>query len=346
MDSRRRRRVSLDLLRGFRATARHLSFTRAAQECLLVLAISLLAGCASLGMDSTPEPDETTDRSCVRTSSPAAIRLGESAAREDESAAIPPELNQFSSRAIEAARVIDAYPLLLRVAALEARVSSGDARSENELLRVRQRLSERILLTMLQVSSLLAELDCEGERADLLRDRLQKLEERRLRNIAFAGIITGALTAIVSGGLSLASPVTEGGDIAGIAGGTIQAFIGLAGMYGAPAGTLRHERNLLREVWEGPEQSAIFPRPVWRFLTRVRRDSGDPTIRELLIAQWRAGERLGEPVRKPNATGSLSCSETAASTRSTIFERAMRCLTCSRRASRCSIANWNFCSLN
>src|SRR5262245_34553278 len=32
MDSRRRPRVSLDLLRGFRAAAQHLSFTRAAQE--------------------------------------------------------------------------------------------------------------------------------------------------------------------------------------------------------------------------------------------------------------------------------------------------------------------------
>jgi len=32
MDSRRRPRISLDLLRGFRAAARHLSFTRAAQE--------------------------------------------------------------------------------------------------------------------------------------------------------------------------------------------------------------------------------------------------------------------------------------------------------------------------
>jgi len=35
MDSRRRPRVSLDLLRGFRAAARHLSFTRAAQELFL-----------------------------------------------------------------------------------------------------------------------------------------------------------------------------------------------------------------------------------------------------------------------------------------------------------------------
>lgn len=32
MDKRRPPRVSLDLLRGFRAAARHLSFTRAAQE--------------------------------------------------------------------------------------------------------------------------------------------------------------------------------------------------------------------------------------------------------------------------------------------------------------------------
>jgi DNA-binding transcriptional LysR family regulator len=32
MDKRRYPRLSLDLLRGFRAAARHLSFTRAAQE--------------------------------------------------------------------------------------------------------------------------------------------------------------------------------------------------------------------------------------------------------------------------------------------------------------------------
>jgi DNA-binding transcriptional LysR family regulator len=44
MDRRRQPRLSLDLLRGFRAAARHLSFTRAADELLDQMLPATLAG--------------------------------------------------------------------------------------------------------------------------------------------------------------------------------------------------------------------------------------------------------------------------------------------------------------
>ncbi len=198
----------------------------------------------------------------------------------------------FSREAIDIADTIGAAEPLLRLAALEAE-GPRTAAAELRALRLRQAVTDRILLAMLDVSGTLAAIDCEGERGDQLRVLLQGTESRRARRLGLASIMVGALTAALSGGLSAAG-AAGAGSAAGIAGGAAEASVAASLLFGSATGELRTERNLLREVWERPARSDLFPPPVWRFLTK--RPDGNPdraTVAEVVVAEWRAGELLG-----------------------------------------------------
>jgi hypothetical protein len=180
------------------------------------------------------------------------------------------------------AEAIGAAPALRRLAALPPGAAM-------ERLRLRQEVTEAILQGMLDAASAIAEIDCEGERVDELRARLAQIQDRRARQLGVAGLLAGAATAAVTGGLSLGGAATAG-NIAGIAGGGLEAGIAGSLLFGpAPTGTLETRRNLLAEVWEAPAESRLFPAPVWRHL------QGPPgrSRLERLRAEWQA--ILGEP---------------------------------------------------
>jgi hypothetical protein len=259
--------------------------------------VALLTGCASrLG----PEPGEAVrsgfDRVCAPVSrtrhafgttaalSPVALR----------SAADRLKARGFSQDAIDIAEIIGALPLLEQLLTAEMETARGHGlAAELRLLRLRLAISNRIQLAMLDVSSTLAVIDCEGERGDALRVRLEAAEDRRARRLGLASILVGATTAALTGGLSLGG-ASAGGDIAGIVGGTAEASVATALLFGETSGTLRTERNLLREVWERPPRSELFPNTVWRYLTRRPLDAPDrASPAETVAAEWRAGDRFG-----------------------------------------------------
>lgn len=70
---------------------------------------------------------------------------------------------------------------------------------------------------------------------------------------------------------------------------------GAAALFDDPRYEFQHGRNLLREVWEGPDQPSLFPVSVWRFLNRPLRDyPAQRSLHETLIARWRQDGQLGE----------------------------------------------------
>jgi len=263
-----------------------------------LLAIGILCGCAATPhLAADPSLQKGLDRSCVRrldngvlsASVPGSTSAGTPSSSE------PPAVG-FSQQAIAIAEVIDALPLLRQIPPLEAEAAAGSSEAQLKLLRVNQRITDRIVLAILDVSRTVAVIECETERGDQLQDWLQKVEDRRIRRLAITSIMAGALTSIVSGALALAAPAAAASGIAGVTGGMIEAGAGVAGMEGAAAGSLSTDPNILGEVWEGPPESTLFPAPVWRYLTRPSSDdTSDLTVRGILIAQWGAGERFGEP---------------------------------------------------
>jgi hypothetical protein len=203
----------------------------------------------------------------------------------------------YSRPAVEIADSIGALAQLQALAALQAAGPARGLAEELRRLRLRQAITERIMAAMLDASAVVGELDCEGERGDQLESVLTGIETRRTRRLTIAGILVGALTAGVSGGLGLgASAAAE--NIAGIIGGGAGAALGLGQLGGGESGVLRTERNLLAEVWEGPAEPRLFPPTVWTYLVRERvgpvgHQAG--RLREGLIAAWRAGDRFGPP---------------------------------------------------
>ncbi|WP_421991003.1 hypothetical protein [Roseococcus sp.] len=234
------------------------------------LAALLLAGCAS------PPTRDVGSSFCAARMERRAFPL--SPPNPDQARAVA--ALGFTTEAAEIAEVIGALDAVEALIAAERRPPVGV-----NFLMARQAVTDRVLLATLDVNASLAAIDCEGERGDALRAQLQRREDRRARNLGLASILVGATTAAVSGGIALAGAGTADA-IVGIVGGTAEASIGGALLYGSASGRLRTRANLIGEVWRSPDQSALFPPTVWRYLTR-RDAPGAPSIAEEIVAGWR-----------------------------------------------------------
>jgi hypothetical protein len=185
----------------------------------------------------------------------------------------------FPAPAIGIAWVIGALSELRDLAAAEAAIGPDAAL---RWLRMRQAVTERVLLAMLDVSATLAEIDCEGERGDQLRERLQLADATRTRRLGLAGVMIGAATAALTGGLSLLG-ADRAGDIAGIVGGGAGATVSGAALFVGSTAEFGTPRNMLAEIAAPPARSAIFPPVVWRWLTR----GGAESAAAVMASDWR-----------------------------------------------------------
>jgi hypothetical protein len=247
----------------------------------LLLAL-LLAGCA------TAEPPRApSERRCAPgAEAPTPLPPRDPAAREALIAL------GHARETAEVAEAIGAAPALRRLATLPPGAAL-------ERLRLRQEVTEAILQGLLDAAAAMAEIDCEGERVDELRARLQRIQEVRARQLGVAGLMAGAATAALTGGLALAGAGTAG-NIAGIAGGGLEAGLAGALLFGpSPTGLLETRRNLLAEVWEAPATPRLLPAPVWRHLNGP--PGPGPSRLDRLRAEW--AEMLGEPGSEEAARG-------------------------------------------
>lgn len=204
------------------------------------------------------------------------------------------DIEGFSPRALEVADTIGALSLVTELPSLGREAARDNKDAAQRFIHVRQLLSDRILLALLDVKSVAAEADCEEERADQLADRLQEMRERRTRHLTIFALIGSGVGGVISGGLALAGQGTAAA-VAGITAGTTEFSFGSMALLDDIQHDFQHERNLLSEVWERPTEPALIPPSVWRFLNRPLRD--DParrSLRETLIARWRQDGRLGE----------------------------------------------------
>ena len=201
---------------------------------------------------------------------------------------------QFTPQSLGIAQAIGALHLLVRLPAAEraVRQKTGDARQQLEVLRVE--VSDRILLALLQVTGMSAEIVCEAERADQLADRLEEKEDSRARLITVAAIVVAGLAGIVGGAVAIANQsVIEG--ILGVVGGTLSTVFSSFALKQDLATVFLHPRNILIPVWNGPEQTDLFPEVVWRFLNRPLEEDPSATLRTAIIARWQRDGRLGTP---------------------------------------------------
>jgi hypothetical protein len=113
---------------------------------------------------------------------------------------------RFSLRARNIAASVGAIPSLNKFAALEKSANTESDSAKLALLFVRQEIDERLSLALLDISSVLAEIDCEQERAIELRSYLQTLINRKVKTLNIASIVVGSAGAIVAGTVSIYEP--------------------------------------------------------------------------------------------------------------------------------------------
>ena len=183
---------------------------------------------------------------------------------------------------------MDSLPILARLEDIEV---SGGA-SSIPLLEVRQVLTERLLLTLFEVSSAVAEIVCERDRADQVADRMEEIDTGRIKQLTLISILISGVASVVSGGIGLAGGASMAADAAEVGGGVLASSFGGFALFAESKQEFQHGRNLLKEVWDNPKLSELFSPTLWRFL---QRQGGDGTaVREDVIKAWRQQGRLGE----------------------------------------------------
>jgi hypothetical protein len=204
------------------------------------------------------------------------------------------EVLEFSPISRQTAATIRVLGLLKRLPRLEQ-----EARAKPDtiwrLLWTRQQIVDRISLAAFDVSSTVAEIDCEESRADHVADGLQEVRQDRQERGLFLALIGGALIGVVAGSLSLAAQATASAANA-ILGGVLSVGLGgAATVFLGGEHEFYHPRNHLREFRDPPPQSTLFPASVWRYLNGPSRTLRGETVRAGLLAYWGEDGRLGKP---------------------------------------------------
>ena len=167
---------------------------------------------------------------------------------------------RYSHHDLVMANAIGVVPLLRELIALETN-TKADTRLERVIKH--QQILNRLLVASTQISSVAAELDCEGERADRLGTYLDQHDSQRVRRLTLLSIIVGAATTVATTLIQS----DNAGKVVGIGGGVVSAGLGgLAAFSSNRTIHLNHPRNLLSDVWQQNQHSSVYPPFVWYVL--------------------------------------------------------------------------------
>jgi len=260
--------------------------------CPVLSLLLLTAGCIS-----TLPPPATTysfDRRCLSVSSELrSLPVSEGEQRQAPNTSVEKEaaVTLYSPIAIHIADVMDLLPLLDRMAELEM-----EHATPVDIDRVRRKLVTRLQLATLEVSGLVAEIECEVQRADQVQDRLKDIQTTRTTSQTILGVIFGGLANILSGGIGMATGAGDAGNIVSVTGGALEVLFGTSANFTKVRQEFSHPHNHLAAVWDGSHQSDFFSQRAWRFLTEPSvRDLEGHSLRDVMLQTWQEEGRLGEP---------------------------------------------------
>lgn len=134
-------------------------------------------------------------------------------------------------------------------------------------LETSNKIQNHLHLLTTEISGIAAELDCEGERADLFAGYLDDLNDKKTARLTGASIVIAALAtvaAVIVNNNGLQNGITIGGGVvsAGLAVLTIKPH--------SKKISYTHDRNVLEDIWFAPEKSTIYPPFIWYMLKEKR----------------------------------------------------------------------------
>ncbi|MCY1660580.1 hypothetical protein [Chryseobacterium sp. SL1] len=139
--------------------------------------------------------------------------------------------------------------------------------SQVKVLQLKSKINSKITIALTELDAVAAEFDCEGERVAQIGNYVDNLNDSRNNKLILLSIVTGA-AASVAGGIVKDNSWSNAIDIGG---GVLGAGFGLATLN--PKGKkveFIHQRNLLRDVWNGKLLSPNFPPFIWYMYTEKK----------------------------------------------------------------------------
>jgi hypothetical protein len=196
-----------------------------------------------------------------------------------------PVAEALPARVREIAAAINVLGLLSELRRFEREVAERPEIAWR-LLKTRQQISHRIALAAFDVTSTVAELDCEESRADHVADGLREMLQERADRDLFLVFAGDLWIGIIAGSLLLAGQDTASAANA-IFGGLFATGIGSASAFADETHAFHHPRNHLHDIHEGPSHSTLFPASVWRYLNGPSWILPGETIRQALMEYWK-----------------------------------------------------------
>lgn len=198
-------------------------------------------------------------------------------------------VNRFSMSSLNVANSIGLLDELSDYITVEKKYQKNPS-VENRMtqLVLSQKISDRISIASLEVSSVASELDCEEERIAQIADYLRSLEIERESKLTVAAIGVSALGAIIPGIMLIKKGGSgSGGDIAGLVTGIIEVSLGVSILMNSRKVEINHPQNALRDIWDGSEASGTFPPFIWYYLNYHNPHDGEiKSVRYQIIDRW------------------------------------------------------------
>src|SRR5690606_15646675 len=89
-------------------------------------------------------------------------------------------------------------------------------------------------------------------------------------------------------------------NVVGISTGIGEALFGLTMLFNKRKIDVKHERNILKDIWEGPSTSTLFPSFIWYYLNHENEDKN--SLRKEIIEEW---TQFGQIDNAPNVLTNL-----------------------------------------
>lgn len=149
---------------------------------------------------------------------------------------------------------------------------------------LKQKITDRLILTSIEINALASELDCNGERIDKLANFVNDINNKKTKNLTVASVTIGALTTVAT----VLVKNNNSSNIVGVSGGLLSA--GLGALTISPKGKkidLKLQRNLLRNIWFNDNSNGAYPNSIWTILNdKEFSNSGKNDLQESIKNRW------------------------------------------------------------
>jgi hypothetical protein len=192
----------------------------------------------------------------------------------------PVLIKKLSYHDILMCNAIGITPLLIDFFKLE---EASSVNNRLELLWLKQKITDRLLLASIEIQAVLAELDCEAERVAQVASFVDKKNSKRNTRLIVSSVIVGAIATIGS-----ASSNNNLSKWVGITGGLISASLGALTINpGGKKIEFKHERNLLEGIWFDSSAVNYYPPCAWYVLNEKGfSNSRNVTLVQSIRKRW------------------------------------------------------------